>query len=81
MDKEKKIKLSYVIALGFLALWLFSFNKRNETMNNATESKQPEVEASSLSEWNNETRSTNSTQDEKAIRFRDLETYHKVQVN
>lgn len=78
MNQAKKLKLSYVTALGFLALGLFSCNNEYEIMNNVTESQLPEVEVSNLSEWNNETRSTNGTQDEKVLRFRDLETYRKV---
>lgn len=78
MNKSKKMNLSYVTALGFLALGLFSCNDENEFMNNATENQLPEVEVSNLSEWNNGTRSSNSMQDEKVLRFRDLETYRKV---
>lgn len=50
MNKSKKMNLSYVTALGFLALGLFSCNDENEIMNNATENQLPEVDVSNLSE-------------------------------
>lgn len=78
MNQAKKMKFSNVITLGFLALGLFSCNNENEIMDNITDSQLSEVEVSNLSEWNNETRSSNGIQDEKALRFRDLDTYRKV---
>lgn len=78
MNKSKKMKLSYVTVLGFLVLGLFSCNNENEILNSAKENQLPEVEVSNLSAWSNGTRSSNGTQDEKVLRFRDLETYRKV---
>ncbi|WP_289073926.1 DUF4848 domain-containing protein [uncultured Bacteroides sp.] len=78
MNQTKKMKFSNVITLGFLALGLFSCNNENEIMDNTTDSQLSEVEVSNLSEWNNETRSSNGIQDEKVLRFRDLDTYRKV---
>lgn len=45
MNKSKKMKLSYVTALG-----LFSCNNESEIMNTATENQLPEVEVSNLRE-------------------------------
>lgn len=78
MNQAKKMKFSNVITLGFLTLGLFSCNNENEIMDNTTDSQLSEVEVSNLSEWNNETRSSNGIQDEKVLRFRDLDTYRKV---
>lgn len=78
MNKSRKMKLSYVTALGILVLGLFSCNNENDFLSNATEKQLPEVEVSNLSEWNNGTRNLNGAQDEKVLRFRDLETYRKV---
>lgn len=78
MRQTKTRKLSYAATLGFLALGLFSCNNENEALNSMAEKQLPEVEVSNLSEWNNTTRSSNNQQDEKVLRFRDLETYRKV---
>ena len=78
MKKSRKMALSYVTTLEFLVLGLFSCNNENEIYGNTQESQQPEVEVSNLSEWNNGTRGSNGMQDEKVLRFRDLETYRNV---
>ncbi len=73
------MKLSYVTVLGFLVLADCSLvTMRTKFLNSAKENQLPEVEVSNLSAWSNGTRSSNGTQDEKVLRFRDLETYRKV---